>query len=119
MNSLKYKCRRGRKNTEILVLYCFRKSLVHFINGKSVLVHLISGLSPVINLMSANEEVTMKCIFLVLLKTVDYNFLKVALPEKTLFITQRNLIIQWWVFKRPVNHSFFFIYCMFVSIKRN
>lgn len=86
MNSLKYKCRRGRKNIEILVFYCFRKLLVYFINGKFVLVYLISGLFLVINLMLVNEEVIMKCIFFVFFKIVDYNFFKVVLLEKILFI---------------------------------
>jgi len=70
------------------VLYCFRKSVVRYINGKSVLVHLISGLSPVINLISASEEVTVKCIFLVLLEATDIIFSVVALPEKTLYSTK-------------------------------
>lgn len=91
MNVLKYKCRRGRENTEILVLYCFRKSLVRFIDGKSVLVNLISGLSPVINLMSASEEVTVKCIFLVLLEAFDYNFLSCCFTKENFVYNTKQL----------------------------
>lgn len=59
MNTLKYKCGRDSENTEILALYCLRKSLVRYINGKSIFANVINGLAPVINLMSASEEMTM------------------------------------------------------------